>query len=62
MADKNGHITLDTKFGGGLRLAPKSRDYGKIRDPEAGERRIKIELFADARKLDQEMKEIWDDD
>lgn len=62
MADRAGHITTELRFGGNIRLSPPSSDYGKVRDPEAGERKRKIELFADAIKLDQEMKEIWDDD
>ena len=61
MSRADGHITNDTRFGGtDLRLPPKSAEYGKVRDPEAGERRHKIEDIETQRVLDKEDKEIWE--
>ena len=60
MSRPDGHITNDTRFGGSLRLSPPTREYGKVRDPEAGERRHKIEDIETQRVLDKEDKEIWE--
>jgi len=58
---KDGHITNETRFGGGLMLTPSTREYGKVRDPDAGERKIQIEEIERQRELKAESKEIWDE-
>jgi len=62
MADKQGHLTKERRFGGGILLNPPNESYGAVKNPEQGKRKRLIELFADAIKLDQEIKEIWDCD
>lgn len=61
MSRPDGHITNDTRFGGtDLRLPPRSAEYGKIRDPEAGERRLKIEEIQEQRKSKDDNAEVWE--
>jgi len=59
MADKQGFLTNEHRFGGDLLPSPPTKDYAP-KDPLMGERKRKIEEIELERELKADEKEVWE--